>query len=135
MTYAPILDPASYTSDAEPRRRLALAAAGLLQKLASDLQTFREAVDAMESCRPPSALPIERIRQLLIAHHLLAEDSGSDDPVLVQLLEQLEQVRAFGELDGRALDDYIQPIARMIRSGRVELFAGKSARSSRSLSR
>lgn len=129
MAYAPILDPASYTSDSEPRRRLALAAARLLQQLASNLVAFKEAVGAV-SDRPPMTSPLERVRFLLRSHNLVEQPSAIEDQVLMQLIEQLQQVRAFGELDGGSLDDHIISIARMIRGGRVELFAGRSARAS-----
>lgn len=35
-----------------------------------------------------------------------------------------DRVAPGGELDGGRLDDYIGPVGRLIRSGRVELFAG-----------
>lgn len=55
---------------------------------------------------------------------MLARCSMDPEAVLAHLIRQLHQVQAFGQLDGGTVDDYIGPVGRLLRSGRVELFPG-----------
>lgn len=135
MTFAPILDPSSYTSEKEPDRRRSLAAGRVLRQMAEgDAEVLREALQLIaglggKSVRAgpsaqESATLHKELLELLLQHQLSDVGSLQSSEVLESLAAQLRQVKAFGEMDGDKIPQYIAPVARLIRSGRIELFAG-----------
>lgn len=131
MAYAPILDPSAYAGKQEAMqewRRVSVAAATALQELANGHAGDLRCALSLLSIEMPDDLLRESISELPGVRKVVGRSRvGAADPVVVRLVEQLRQVKAFGELDGGQLDDYLGPVLRLIRGGRVELFAGGSA--------
>lgn len=138
MSYAPILDPSAYETEALPQRRRALAAASILERLAADeAHALRQALLLVQQWDKASGTEKDAARAQL-ERGLVAMDATRDvmqdsalpsDEVMASLVEQLRQVHRFGELSGRTIDSYVSPLGQLIRSGRVELFAGSTPRS------
>ena len=111
MSFAPILDPSYTSSRTEPLRRKSLAAGQVLRHMAEgDASILRAAIQLLEEkespgdllkCKPVDPAGISRRVFDLLGEQQLHEVSGLDPAeVLPRLIEQLRQVKAFGELDG-----------------------------------
>lgn len=137
MSFAPILNPAAYKGKhASHVRRAAVAASRGLQALAQD--------DGIGLAKALAMLPAPAARgsadlwldegganlheRLLTDFPSVAEAmraSGLEQAEFCRhLLAQLRQVQAFGNLDRHDGYDFVRPVSELIRSGRVELFAG-----------
>ncbi len=128
MSYAPILDPAATAQGPAAQRRLVLAAAAALRQLAQgDASQLRQALELLDA--PNGA---DRLRELPGVQAVLAHAAIESAQLLPHLQAQLHEVKAFGELDGGALNSFIGPVSRLIQDGRVELFAGASLSHGRS---
>jgi hypothetical protein len=137
MSFAPILNPAAYKGKhASHVRRAAVAASRGLQALAQDDGAGLAKALAMlpEPAGRGSADPwldeggADLYKKLLTDFPSVAEAmkaSGLEQAEFGRhLLAQLRQVQAFGNLDRQEGYDFVRPVSELIRSGRVELFAG-----------
>jgi len=129
MAYAPILDPSAFAGKGH-WRKVSVAAASALQELAGGkADQLRDAIRLLDASEADD--PLRHLIEGLPGVPKVVERTGvSMDELFLRLKDQLREVKAFGELDGgtidpRRPDDYIGPVGRLIRSGRVELFAGK----------
>lgn len=129
MAYAPILDPSAFAGMGH-WRKVSVAAAAALQELAGgNADQLRDAIRLLDDAEPDDRLR-QRIEGLPGVQSVVERTGVSMQELFPRLKDQLREVKAFGELDGGTIDpsqpdDYIGPVGRLIRSGRVELFAGK----------
>lgn len=130
MSFAPILDPSAYTSRDEPRRRTAVAAAGILQRLAMVPEKLRTAILLLASEPSTEAPESSALQAMLLTEGVVPSSAVMHPSVLQALRIQLANVKSFCEMDEGGLDTYLECVCRYIRSGRVELFAGAAARPS-----
>ena len=126
MAYAPILDSSAYTSAMEDDRQLSLAAAAELQRMAAgDATVLRQALEVLATDASAESVVASVAELVGTPDAPQRNDLVEQRKALLQrLVDQLRQVKAFGELDSDHVGDYIGPVGRLIRSGRVELFAG-----------
>jgi hypothetical protein len=123
MAYAPILDSSAFVGD-EQWRRVTMAAAATLQQLAkSSTADLQRALAMVE--HPDSAKVQQELRSLPIVAQAIGRQLVPEEALVARLSEQLEQVNEFVKLDGGSLAQSLEPVANLIRAGRVELFAGR----------
>lgn len=102
------------------RRKTVLGAGLLLRQLAVTNDRLLEVLGAVQLSAP------DRLRtELGTEIDKVASATGSSPEDLERCLaDQLRQVAEFAVLDGGSLSDNVDAVGSLIRSGRVELFAG-----------
>lgn len=125
LMFAPILDPAAYSSAHENPRRRAVAAGNVLQALADGQgDALRSALKVLDE-KDPSVRSSRLSKAVSGALEKVVRRTGIDRAALLRVVEaQLNQVKDFTRMDGDSvLEDPVAPVIRLLQSGRIELFA------------
>lgn len=110
--------------------QLARAAAFVLKSVASDDGLLYRCISAIEQPRPAidgvASLPVEALESALPSGFVHQVTNATHVPtvaVLSVVVDQLKRVARFARSDGGELRDNLKAVERLIRSGRLDLFA------------
>lgn len=128
MAFTPVLDIPVHRNP-DPHRRVARAAGFALRQLATTDGRLLIALQIVDGAAGGKVADcVKLLRQAFPTElSLVADATGvAADDIERSLVGQLREVLEFANLDGGVLEANVGAVAGLIRSGRVELFAGQS---------